>query len=275
MSIFQDAGLLITGTRLKRLSERFLNEVSRVYKSQDIRFEPAWFPVFFLLDKKGALSLTEIAAELDVSHSAISQMITQILSKKIVEIQSDASDARVKKIVFSSKGKRLLEQVHPVWVALQKSLSQVLPANVSHTDFLNLMSHLEEKLSNNFLSETTINIIQELSPVVELTIPDVILKKKLKYWLQYENINYSIHSDLLLVALHRGNIIGFTAYEIQPDSLFLKLVFVNPFQRRKGIALQMLQFLHAHHSSPCFLLEDANLDLIRVLIKSAYSFKVK
>ncbi|NJK96738.1 MAG: MarR family transcriptional regulator [Bacteroidales bacterium] len=74
-----------------------MNEVSRVYKLQNIRFEPVWFPIFFLLDKKGPLSLTEIAQELEVSHSAISQMITQLQSKKLVEIQSDQSDARIKK----------------------------------------------------------------------------------------------------------------------------------------------------------------------------------
>lgn len=177
MSVFNDAGLLIIGTRLKRLSDRFLTEVSRIYKSQNIRFESAWFSIFFLLDKKGSLSLTEIASELEVSHSAISQMITQLLDKKVVEIQQDISDARIKKIVFSAKGKKLIEQVHPIWAALQKSLNQLMSADVTGEHFLKTISQIEEKLTNNTLYETTLAHIDKSSPEVEIVIPDELQQK--------------------------------------------------------------------------------------------------
>jgi len=275
MNIFKDAGLLIIGTRLKRLSDRFLNEVSLIYKNQNIRFEPTWFPIFFLLDKKGSLSLTEIASELEVSHSAISQMITQLLNKKIVEIQQDTSDARVKKIVFSSKGKKLTEQIHPVWEALHKSLSQVFPPDQDSVLFLNLLSQIEEKLATNFLSETTIKFISEQSPEIELISPDSALMKKFQSWLRNENLDFNIHDKLILLALHRNNIIGFSSYKNLNELLFLEFIYVNPFQRRKGIALKMIQYLFINNSMPCFLIEEANLDLIKVLIKSGYSFKVK
>lgn len=275
MSIFKDAGLLIIGSRLKRLSDRFLNEVSRVYKHQNIRFEPGWFPIFYLLDKKGSLSLTEIAAELDVSHSAISQMITQLLDKKMVEIQQNSSDARIKKIVFSAKGKKMVEQIHPVWTALQKSLTQVLPSDVEPTAFLNLMSHMEEKLSNNFLSEATIGFINDQSPEIEITAPDAALKKKLQVWLKNENIYLNAQSELLIIALHRNNIVGFTSYELREEMIHLCSIYVSPFQRRKGISSKMLQYLFAQYSLSCIQIDDANLELIKVLIKSGYSFKVK
>jgi len=46
MNIYADAGLLILGTRMKRISDRFLSEVSKIYKERKIGFEPVWFPVF-------------------------------------------------------------------------------------------------------------------------------------------------------------------------------------------------------------------------------------
>jgi DNA-binding MarR family transcriptional regulator len=243
MSVFTDAGLLIIGTRLKRLSDRFLNEVSRIYKSQNIRFEPAWFPIFFLLDKKGSLSLTEIASELEVSHSAISQMITQLLNKNVVEIEQEASDARIKKIVFSAKGKKLIEQVHPIWSALQKSLDQLMPSNITGENFLNTISQIEEKLSNNTLLETTLLYINKNSPEVEPVTPDKMQKKKLLNWIKSENTVFRYSSEELLMAVHGKTIIGFAAYSVSEHAMLLKYIYITPFYRRKGIALQLLKFL--------------------------------
>jgi DNA-binding MarR family transcriptional regulator len=278
MGIFQDSGLLIIGTRLKRLSERFLSEVSKVYKNQNIRFEPVWFPILFLLDKKGAMSLTEIAAELDVSHSAISQMITQLQTKKIVEILPDSSDARLKRMVFTSKGKKLIEQVHPVWQALSKSLDQVLPANLNPQDFLNTLSSIEDKLAANFLSETTLQYLNDQSPDVIVVEPDLVLQEKLLLWTKLEAIPYEPNNDSLIISMHKKSIVGFTSCQVQEGSVLLTYLYVNSSQRRKGIAMQMLKYLfekHLNNSENCFLLNEGNLDLIRVLIKSGYSFKVK
>lgn len=275
MSIFNEAGLLIIGSRMKRLGDRFLNEVSRVYKNENIRFEPAWFPVFYLLDKRGSLSLTEIATELDVSHSAISQMITLLQNKKMVEIQQDSSDARIKKIVFSPKGKKLTEQIRPVWEALQISLSQILPAEINVISFLDLVSAMEEKLSSNFLSEATLKYIHEKSADIELQTPDTELKKKLELWIKNEKTTMFGPTDLLLVAIHRNSITGYASYQLNDRMLTINNIYVHPLQRRKGTALKMIRHLYSISSSPIIRIEDAHMDLIRVLVKSGYSFKVK
>lgn len=274
MSIFNDAGLLIIGTRLKRLSDRFLNEVARIYKSQNIRFEPAWFPIFFLLDKKGSLSLTEIASELEVSHSAISQMITQLLNKKVVEIQQEASDARIKKIVFSVKGKKLIEQVHPIWAALQKSLNQLMPGDITGDQFLKTISQIEEKLTNNSLYETTLTYIDKNSPEIELVQPDELTKKKFLAWVKHETTDYSYTSGKLLLALQGKTILGFAVYNVSEQSVFLKYLYITPLHRRKGIAFQILQFLKDRESPVCFNIDNANIDLIKLLIKAGFTFKV-
>ncbi len=274
MSIFNDAGLLIIGTRLKRLSDRFLNEVARIYKSQNIRFEPAWFPIFFLLDKKGSLSLTEIASELEVSHSAISQMITQLLDKKVVEIQQDASDARIKKIVFSVKGKKLIEHVHPIWAALQKSLNQLMPGDITGDQFLKTISQIEEKLTNNSLYEITLTNIDKNSPEIELVQPDELTKVKFLAWVKNETTEYSYNSGKLLLALQGKTILGFAVYDVSEQSIFLKYLYITPLHRRKGIAFQILHFLKDQESPVCFNIDNANIDLIKLFIKAGFTFKV-
>ncbi len=278
MSVYQDAGLLILGTRLKRISDRFLNEVSRIYLKQNICFETAWFPVLFLLDKKGSLSLTEISNELEVSHSAISQMMNQLQAKNIVDIQPDDSDARIKRIFLTVRGKKLIEQVHPVWNALDRNLHRILPQNMDHDEFLNVLSFIEKQLNHHLLSEATLTYLNHQPDDVKVIEPDNQTIEKLTKWLKKENAGFVLSEEKLLLALTGDDIIGMAAFQIESDSLILNYLYVSPGQRRKGVGLRLIQHIHQNYSqefSGCFRLNEANLDLIRVLIKSGYSFKVK
>ena len=49
MDFINDLGLLILGSRLRRLSDRIMASGQDVYRNLDIDFEPRWFPVFRLL----------------------------------------------------------------------------------------------------------------------------------------------------------------------------------------------------------------------------------
>lgn len=273
MDLFNDAGLLIIGTRLKKLGDRFLNEISQVYKKQDIHFEPVWFPVFFLLHQKGSLSLTEIASQLEVSHSAISQMITLLVNKNLVAIEPSESDARIKKIVFSPKGRKLIEQVLPVWEALHKSISQVFPG-VHPDDFMKILTEVEEKLTGNFLSEATLAYLHNHAPDISMVITGESTKQKMVSWLKGEKVSYDYPSASFLMAMHGDEIMGVLAFEARGEAIFLNNIYVTPFHRRKGIGLMMIRHIMENNSPSHFLLEEANLDLIKVLIKSGYSFKV-
>ncbi|MEJ2628142.1 MAG: helix-turn-helix domain-containing protein, partial [bacterium] len=74
-NFYRRVGELILGTRLKRISDKFLTDVSKIYKKLNIPFEVSWFPIFYLLNEKGKLSVTDLARELEITHSAVSQMI--------------------------------------------------------------------------------------------------------------------------------------------------------------------------------------------------------
>lgn len=123
MNFYQELGPLVFGTRLKRFSDYFLSEINKVYTDLDIPFEASWFGVFYLLDKHGNLSIYEIAEKLDVSHSAISQLIKTLQEKKLVDLTPSSDDGRRKDIHFTRNGTALLEKIKPVWSALSKTLN--------------------------------------------------------------------------------------------------------------------------------------------------------
>lgn len=276
MSIYKNAGLLILGTRLKRISERFLSEVSKVYKQQKIEFEPAWFPILFLLDKNGPSSLTEMAQELEISHSAVSQMITQLHSKSIVEPILEQSDARVKRIFFTAKGQALIQQTHAVWLALTQTLDQVLNDD-DQQQFLESLSTIEDKIATGFLSTNTLSILA--ATPVEIICKEADNKNvdKLLKWTKKKSINLELGNNKFLVATHENNIVGFVSFQLIESAVRLNDIYVTSEYRQQGVGTKLLEMLYATYlekTNGYFQLHVNSLEFVKLLIKTNYSFKV-
>ncbi len=149
MNFYQELGPLVFGTRLKRLSDYFLSEINTVYTDLGIPFEASWFGVFYLLDKHGSLSIYEIAEKLDVSHSAISQLIKTLQEKELVVLNPSADDGRRKDINFSPTGTTLLEKTKPVWSALSQTMNTFL----EESDVLQKLIKIEDRFGEIPLNE--------------------------------------------------------------------------------------------------------------------------
>ena len=132
---YQQTGVLFFGSRLRRISESFLADVNAVYKKHQIRFDAAWFPVFYMLSRQESLSIRDISRELEVSHSAASQLISKLQEKGLIRTSSDKEDGRKKVVSFTPKGQKLLLQVQPVWNAMQAAMQELLQES-EHTTYL-------------------------------------------------------------------------------------------------------------------------------------------
>ncbi|MBB6461075.1 MarR family winged helix-turn-helix transcriptional regulator [Flammeovirga kamogawensis] len=155
MDFYQSAGTLVLGSRLKRLGEKFLAEVSKVYATQQIDFDPSWFPIFYLLDKNKRMSLREISDTITVSHSAVSQLTTALIRKGLLEVQRDESDGRKKLMLLTEEGEKLVENSKPIWEAIQQSMLEI----TEETDLLNELTSLEKSLQEKTLSERVLEKI--------------------------------------------------------------------------------------------------------------------
>src|SRR4051812_37478399 len=125
MSFYSSLGNLVFGSRLRRLSEYFLMEVNKVYEQSGIAFDASWFPVFYILSKQQNIPLTDIAEQLEVSHSAVSQLITGLKKKGLVKTGPCADDGRRQLVMLSKKGEDLLQQVQPIWKAITLAMSDL------------------------------------------------------------------------------------------------------------------------------------------------------
>ena len=59
MDLIKQLGSLAFASRLKRISDRMMADGGRIYASQNISFEPRWFPIFYLLSEEPPMPLTE------------------------------------------------------------------------------------------------------------------------------------------------------------------------------------------------------------------------
>src|ERR1700727_1860478 len=126
MNFYQNLGYLVLGSRLRRLSEAFLSEINRAYQNEGIDFDASWFPVFYLLSKNGSLSIKELSEQMEVSHPAASQLISNLKSKNLVTSATCTDDGRRQLVQLTESGRKLLTDILPVWDAILLAMDDVL-----------------------------------------------------------------------------------------------------------------------------------------------------
>jgi DNA-binding MarR family transcriptional regulator len=73
----------------------------------------------FHLTRGGTSGISNISDDLGVSNAATSQMLDRLVQQELILRSEDPDDRRVKKIVLTEKGQRILEeliQVRQAWV---------------------------------------------------------------------------------------------------------------------------------------------------------------
>jgi DNA-binding MarR family transcriptional regulator len=161
VSFFQQTGALMLGTRFKRLSETFLQEVNSIYKQLDIEFDPAWFPMFYLLNQKKQITVSEVAQHLKVTQSGASQLVRALEKKGFLLCETDGRDRRSKIIRFTPQGKDLQEKIQPVWKAISDQMVQLLEMGESGPQLLNALDEIEVLMQENSLSQNVISDLTE------------------------------------------------------------------------------------------------------------------
>jgi 2-hydroxychromene-2-carboxylate isomerase len=74
MDLIIELGELALASRLKRLSERLMRDVSRVYRELDEPFEARWFPLLRALLEESPQGVTQVARALGLTHPAVNQL---------------------------------------------------------------------------------------------------------------------------------------------------------------------------------------------------------
>ena len=120
------SGSLPVGSRLKRLSDRLIQDVVEIYQAQGIQLNPTFFPLFNLLHQQGAQAVTEAAEQLGVSHPAISKIARNMLNEGWISKTPDPNDERRQLLTLTPQSDALVTEIAPIWHEIKHYLDQVI-----------------------------------------------------------------------------------------------------------------------------------------------------
>jgi N-acetylglutamate synthase-like GNAT family acetyltransferase/DNA-binding MarR family transcriptional regulator len=139
-------GKIAIASRLKQLTEVLMRDMIKIYQEYHVEFEPRWFTFVHLLKTEGKLSLTDIAKRLNQSHVAANQVANSLEKYKLIETTRDQSDQRKRILQLSKKGRQLLTELEPVWIAVEKAVDELLKE--SGSSLFDEIEKIEKALNN-------------------------------------------------------------------------------------------------------------------------------
>lgn len=118
----QDQGELALGSRLKALSERLYAIADEVYRASGQTLEARAFPLLRYLQVKGPATVTEIAAAIGQTHSAVSQTVAKLRRGGWLVRRRDRADARRGLLELSADAEARLDRLGPQWRAIRRGV---------------------------------------------------------------------------------------------------------------------------------------------------------
>ncbi|WP_394826079.1 MarR family winged helix-turn-helix transcriptional regulator [Pendulispora albinea] len=121
------------GTKLRRLVSLLDGDVERIYEHAGVAFRARYYPVYQALEAEGSCTIRALAVRSGLTHSALSQTISEMLGAGLVVVVR-GEDARERKVHLSAKGQRVMAVLQPYWDAISAaalSLDQELEVSLS------------------------------------------------------------------------------------------------------------------------------------------------
>jgi DNA-binding MarR family transcriptional regulator/ribosomal protein S18 acetylase RimI-like enzyme len=124
--LISELGPLALGSRLKRLSDRMMREVTEIYRQSGLDFEPKWFPLYYLLVREEAKSITEIAERLQMTHPGVIQIAREMEKAGWVVSERSGDDARRRLLRLTPEALAALPRLEQLWLGVRATNLQIL-----------------------------------------------------------------------------------------------------------------------------------------------------
>ena len=273
-------GELSLGSRMKRVSELLMKTIIPIYKHYGLEFDPYLFPAFHRIANVETITNTVLRESLQTSQPAVTQTITKLLQKGLVQLEVDTIDKRKKIISLTPKGTILYERVQPLWRCMDKAVKQFTqqPAN----SLLEHIDRFEEAIkSGEFAKVILANMNEEQSITITLFKPQYaqvfydLNIEWLETYFYVEGFDREVLSNPyeyilnegghIFFAVENNEAIGTVALMKRGDGAFeLTKMAVQIDQRGKKIGQQLLQhcidFAQEHKFKKLFLYSNTLLE---------------
>lgn len=166
MDLLRDLGALALGSRLKRLSDRLMQDGIKVYRDSGRAFEPKWFPVYYYLSQVGPSSVTDVARGLGITHPSVNQIAKEMIAADLVAAYKDTRDKRRRVLALTKLGKSQLPLLESVWRDIRAALQELL--DETQVDFLGYVETIERALDARSFHERFMDRFDPSSEAFEM-----------------------------------------------------------------------------------------------------------
>ena len=122
--ILMSPSLPTLGTLVRNLLELLDREVEAAYAASGLAWRPRYTPILRALLSLGPTSIKVLALETGVSHSAVSQTVSQMSKDELVTLTPGA-DARERIVVLTAKTETLVPALQRQWAATNAAAGQL------------------------------------------------------------------------------------------------------------------------------------------------------
>ncbi|MEM9834079.1 MAG: helix-turn-helix domain-containing GNAT family N-acetyltransferase [Bacteroidota bacterium] len=262
LDVFSELGLLSLGSRLKRLSDQLMYQVSDIYRHRQINFEPSWLPIFSLLQDGKPRAVTDISQTLGLAHPSVIQITDAMIKKGVAFSQKDPADSRRRLIQLTEAGQGMLTELTVVWDDIRRAVDRVMQeANcnlLQDTEAVervlahqNLFHRVEKQHQRRSKKASGIQIIPYEDAVHRQAFKDLNVAW-VKRWFTMESADYEVLDypqenivnlgGAILMAKLDGEMVGTCALIKVDDDLFeLSKMAVAEKARGSGVGWQLGQ----------------------------------
>lgn len=101
------------------------DEIARIYAEREIvGIRPRFTPVLIRLHHRGPSTIRELAAQLDQTHSALSQTVAALRAEALVTSEP-GPDARTKVVDLTTRGKAVVPFLEDEWRATEAAIAEL------------------------------------------------------------------------------------------------------------------------------------------------------
>lgn len=152
------------GTRLRGLLEAMDGDVALALADLGVRdYRTRYSAVIRAVAASGPTPIRDIAEGLGVTHSAVSQLVSEMQQRGLLATRQDRTDARVRLVRLTGKARRLLPAINAEWAATEAAaaaLDAELPYSLSAL-IDELAAALERRRFRDRIAEAAATVVAE------------------------------------------------------------------------------------------------------------------
>jgi ribosomal protein S18 acetylase RimI-like enzyme len=151
MGVIEDLAELALATRLHRLADRLQHDVSTIYEERNVGVRARWFPLLQALSRSAPRSISDLARELGLTHTAINQIAAEMSRRHLLVSTSHPRDRRQRLLRLSPAGTRTVRALEPIWDEVLVATRELV--RESGHDLLAAIIAVEARLDDTSMAE--------------------------------------------------------------------------------------------------------------------------